>query len=326
MSDGPNGSSFTEILPLAPLQSGLFFEHLLSGKTSDAYIVQLVLSVRGPLDPVRLRAAAAAMLVRHPNLRAAFLHEGLSQPVQVVPETVDLPWREQDCSQAGAGEEAELLRGFAAAEQREGFDLRRPPGLRFMVVRWSAVRHSVIFTHHHILLDGWSLGIFVHQLFELYEENGAGTALPPPTPYRDYFSWLSGRDSGAAQEAWLRELAGARPASLGMALGTGADGAGLAASRHAGLSLTLSSSVSARLAEIARARHLTMSTMFLGLWGVGLGSIVGSTDVVFGTTISGRSPEINGVESAVGLYANTVPVRVSWSAWDPISEILTGLQ
>ncbi len=312
--EGPwvTDSSFSEILPLAPLQSGLLVEHLLAGRDRDPYLVQLVLSVRGPLDPARLRSAALALLGRHASLRAGFLHEGLSQPVQVIPHSVELPWLELDRSGASPAERPGLLSELALAEQRPGFDLRRPPAMRFAVVRWSAAEHSVIFTHHHLLLDGWSLGVFARELFELYDES----PLPAPVPFSEMFSWLEKRDSEAARAAWRRELAGVSPLLLADQVTAGPAGP------NGELNLELSAALSTRLAELARAWRVTHAAMFLGLWGLALGSFTGSDDVVFGTTISGRSPEIPGVESAVGLYANTIPVRVSWSAQDRVPDLL----
>ncbi|HEY2575703.1 MAG TPA: condensation domain-containing protein, partial [Streptosporangiaceae bacterium] len=321
MTGEMTASSFSEILPLAPLQRGLLFEHLLAGETADAYLVQLVLSVRGPLDHRRLRTAAELLLARHANLRAGFLHDGLSQPVQVIPHQAGLPWRELDRSGTPAAGRAGSLASIAAAEQQPGFDLRRPPAMRFAVIRWSPDEHSVIFTHHHILLDGWSLGLFAQQLFELYEARGAESALPPQVPYRELFSWLSRQDQEAAGEAWRHELDDVRPLLLGRHRAAGPD-----SPANGELNLEIGQDLSDRLAGIARGLHLTASTMFLGMWGIVLGSFTGSNDVVFGTTISGRSPEIQGIESAVGLYANTIPVRVSWSAQDCVADVLTAFQ
>ena len=326
MRNEDTGSPFAEILPLTPLQSGLFFEHLLAGDSSDVYVVQLVLSVHGPLDPARLRGAATQLLSRHDNLGAAFLHQGLSQPVQAIPKIIDLPWRELDLSQTPPGAQADVLHRLAGEESGQGFDIRRSPAMRFLVVRWSPARHSVVFTFHHILLDGWSIGLFFRELFELYDADGAERTLPPAVPYRRLFSWLSGRDKQAAQDAWSGELSGVSPLIVAPALAAGQVSQDGADYGHGEIQFTLSSAASARLAQMSRSRKLTMSTVFLGLWGIVLGTFAGSTDVVFGTTIAGRSPQIEGVESAVGLYANTVPVRVRWSADDRVSQVLSTVQ
>ncbi len=318
MDDELTDSAFSEILPLTPLQNGLLFEQLRAERATDAYVVQLVLSVSGPLDSARLRSAARALLDRHPHVGAAFLHEGLSQPVQVIPHRADLAWQELDRSNAAESQRTAVLDGLASAERLRGFALDQPPALRFVLIGWSPDQHSLICTHHHIVLDGWSLGIFAHELFTLYD---AG-ALAPAVPYRELFGWLSGRDRPAATQAWRRELSDLDPLLLAKTHSASParddDDAGE-------ISQELSAATSARLDELARRWKVTTSSLLLGLWGVALGSLTGRHDVVFGTTIGGRSPEIPAVETAVGLYASTIPVRVRWSPHDQLADVVAAL-
>jgi amino acid adenylation domain-containing protein len=319
---------FLDILPLSPLQEGLLFEHSYADDTTDSYRVQLVLDAHGQLDPRRLEAAATRLLERYPNVRAGFLHEGLDSPVQVIPGRPPvLPWRELDMPGQDAAERSDTLRRVAGEELRARFDLRRPPALRFALVRWSPAHHSVIFTHHHILLDGWSLGIFIQDWFALYDRSGGATPPPAGPPYRELLSWLAARDRDLAVASWRQELADLGPQTsvtqlpglLPAPLRQGRSGAG-------DVEVELTGELSARLAATARARQLTMSTVVLGAWGILLGRLTGSTDVVFGTTISGRSPDIDGVADAVGLFANTIPLRVRWSAGDSVAQVLAAFQ
>ncbi|MEU0487370.1 condensation domain-containing protein, partial [Streptosporangium sp. NPDC006013] len=178
-----------DILPLSPLQQGLFF-HALHDE-HDLYTAQVTLDLDGPLDVPALRAAAARLLERHSNLRAAFWHEDLSRPVQVIPDSVEPSWREVEGADPAA---------VAAEERARPFDLAVPPLIRFVLVRPEPGRHRLVITNHHILLDGWSTPLLVAELLALY----LGVEAPPAPPYKNYLAWLSRQDRAAAKDAWDR--------------------------------------------------------------------------------------------------------------------------
>ncbi|MGW6911272.1 amino acid adenylation domain-containing protein [Streptomyces sp. NPDC054940] len=289
----------TDVLPLSPLQEGLLFLALY--EPDDPYVGQLVLEIDGGFEPERMRAAATALLHRHPNLRAAFRSRSAGAPVQVVPADVKVPWEERD---------EDDLEAFLARDRARGFSVVRPPLLRF-----TALGDRLVLTHHHLLLDGWSLPLLVRELFSLY----GGTDLPPAAPYRDYLAWLGGRDHEAGAEAWRAHLAGlAAPTLLAPADRT-ADGHGV----H---ELVLSEALTDALTSTARAHRLTLNTVVQGLWGLLLSGFTGRDDVVFGATVSGRPPELPGAESMVGLFVNTLPVRVRIDPDEPLAELLARLQ
>ncbi len=300
-----------DVLPLTPLQEGLLFQAELD-RESDVYTVQLRIELAGPLDADRLRAAAAALLRRHANLRVGFRHAGLDRPVQVVPHEVELPWSTVDVA-----DPAELDR-LAAAERAHRFDLGRPPLLRLVLARLGPDRHRLLWTSHHIVLDGWSWPVLLGELVALHDSGGDEAALPPVTPYREYLAWLARQDRPAAERAWAAALAGAEPTLLV----PGAQASG----EPAALTAELSADAGRRLADQARQRGLTLNTTLQGAWALLLGALTGRSDVVFGATVSGRPAELPGVETMVGLFINTLPVRVRLDPARPVGELLAAVQ
>jgi len=195
-----------DILPLSPLQEGMLFQALYDEDGPDLYVHQLLLDLEGPLDVKALHRAARTLLQRHANLRVGFRRNGSAGPLQLVHSKVRVPWAQVDLS--GLDEErrtAELARR-ADEDRALGFDLARPPLLRFTVFRLGPQRFRLMLTKHHILLDGWSVPVLVRELFDLYGSQGDPSVLRPVTPYRDYLAWLAAQDPKAAREAWTGAL------------------------------------------------------------------------------------------------------------------------
>ncbi|MEU4768131.1 amino acid adenylation domain-containing protein [Actinosynnema sp. NPDC023794] len=304
-----------EVLPLAPLQEGLLFHALYDDRTPDVYTAQLVLELTGDVDAARLRVAAVRLVARHDNLRVSFRHEGRDRPVQLVAPTAEPPWTEVDLSDLTDDERARELDRLVAADRVERFDLGRPPLIRFTLVRLTGARHRLLVTHHHILLDGWSMPVMLGELLTLY----AGVALPPLTPYREFLAWHATRDRDAAERAWRDDLAGLTEPTL---VGAGRPAA-VAPQR---LVLAADAALTANLTGLAREHGVTLGGLVQAAWAVVLSGHTGNDDVVFGTTVSGRPPEIPGVESMVGLFINTVPVRVAVDPAESLVDLGRGLR
>ena len=201
-------SKLEDVLPLSPLQEGLLFHALYDTQGPDLYTVQLVLGVEGPLDVQALQVAAEALLERHANLRASFVHEGLSRPVQVIMPEVALPWCEVDLSGLGPAQCEERLAQLLAQERTLRFELGCGPLVRFSLIRLGGEPHRLVLSNHHLLMDGWSLPVLVRELFELYKHRGRSAALERVTPYKDYLGWIAAQDHQAAQAAWKSALEG----------------------------------------------------------------------------------------------------------------------
>jgi amino acid adenylation domain-containing protein len=307
-----------DLLPLAPAQEGLYFHALLDRDSTDRYVVQCRFRFAVDADGAALRDAATALLARYPNLRACFRHRGARQVVQLVPERVALPWAETDL-RASAEPEAELAT-LLAADARRGFDVTRPPLLRCLLVRLPD-RAELVLTAHHILLDGWSMAIVEYELGALYERRAD---LPAAPLFRDYLRWVHGRDQGEALAAWRSALTGATPTLLA---GSGPAVASASGEVETGVyRLELPRAGTGALHAGARTLGVTVNTFVQAAWALVLARGTGADDVVFGTVVSGRPPELCGVESMVGMLANTVPVRVTLRPGEPVAGLLRRIQ
>lgn len=310
--------SIQEVLSLSPLQEGLYFESAVAAGTDDTYVSQLPIDITGPLRPSQLKAAAVALLARHPNLRSAFRTTRDQRLVQVVASDVVVPWRQVDLSAKAPEEQREALQELAASENQP-FNLSRAPLIRFLVCRMTPEKFRFIITKHHILLDGWSMPILLRELFTLYS-NGVNVAeLPPVAPYKHYLSWLASRPSG--DETWRKILAGLEEPTIVAPTPTPRGHV-----RPAFVVRDLSVEQGRRVEQCARAHEVTVNTVVQTAWGMTLGALLGRRDVVFGTTVSGRPPHIPGIESMIGLFINTVPMRVRWDLSERVSDVWRRLQ
>lgn len=307
-----------DVMALSPLQQGLYsLAQLSTGDETgpggeDPYVIAMAADVSGSLDTALLRQCAATLLGRHPNLRASFLR-AQSNPVQVVPTRVDLPWRHI----TAAADEVDALE---ADERRRPFDLARGPVIRFLLIevtdQHDGARFRLIVVAHHIIIDGWSLPLFVGELISLYRAGGDPAVLPPPPRlYRDYIGWLAARDLQSSRELWREHLADlGGPTLVAPALGSSEPPAG----EHSRTEVKLDRAGSHRLAEAARSRGVTVNTLVQMAWAAVLSAFTDRCDVVFGVTVSGRPGELAGVETMVGLFINTVPLRVRL---DPVAHV-----
>ncbi len=311
------GHRLDDVLPLSPLQQGLAFHADYDERTTDVYTAQFVLDLTGPLDADRLRAAAQQVVERHANLRAGFWQTAGGTPYQGVVGRVAVPFEVRDVT-ASASPEAEA-RAVAEAERGRPFDLGRPPLLRWVLVRLGEERHRLVLTNHHILLDGWSMPVLFRELFALYRHGGAG--LPAVRPYADYLAWLAGVDRSAAESAWREALAGVEEPTL-VAPGFGAERTRVPERVRA----LVPAEVAGELTALARSWGVTLNTLVQVVWGVVLGGLTGREDVVFGAVVSGRPAELPGVEGMVGLFINTLPVRVQLEAAETIASLVRRVQ
>ncbi|MFD4786918.1 amino acid adenylation domain-containing protein [Streptomyces sp. NPDC058459] len=315
------GFQLEDVLPLTPLQAGMLFHSLYDSQAVDVYTTQFVFDLEGTVSVFALRGAIATLLRRHANLRVGFLHEDLDQPVQAVAAEVPVPLEELDLTSADG---PEALEAFIAEDRTRRFDLTTPPLMRFTLVHTGPARHRLVMTSHHLLFDGWSVPLLVRELFELYARQGDDLTLPRVTPYRTYLAWLAAQDRDTTLGTWRDALDGLETPTLlaGRSAPEGPDSAELPET----LVLELDRDTTHRLRDTARASRLTLNTLVQGAWGLVLGHLTGRSDVVFGTTVSGRPPEIPGIETMIGLFINTVPVRLRPEPGESLAALLTRLQ
>ncbi|HSB22524.1 MAG TPA: condensation domain-containing protein, partial [Burkholderiaceae bacterium] len=310
-----------DVLPLGPLQEGLLFHALYDAQAPDIYMVQLELGLEGALDSDRMAAAVQALVARHASLRARFRHEHLGRPVQIIVADATVPWRCIDLSSLDAAGRAERLAAVLAQERAARFDLAGAPLVRFALIRLAGDQHRLVLTNHHIVMDGWSMPVLVRELLTLYAHRGDAAVLPRVTPYRDYLAWMAGQDRNAARAAWREALAGLEEATR-----LAPHDPGRAPVAPEQMRLALSATLTAALTAQARQHGLTLNTLIQAAWAILLGRMSGREDVVFGVTVSGRPPEIAGIEGMVGLFINTLPLRVQLPPGTALLELLRQVQ
>ncbi|GAA2987876.1 condensation domain-containing protein [Streptosporangium longisporum] len=308
-----------DIYELSPLQQGMLLHSTHDG-AADMYLSQHMYEVEGPLDHQALERTWQAVLQAHPSLRTSFHWEGLDKPLQVVHRDVTLPVHRHDWTGMDPAGQRERLERLHAEDRAAGFDLTAAPLQRLHVVRLGEDRHSLTWTYHHLLLDGWSVAVVMTEVMARF---GGGPTPPDPPPYRDYIAWLQRQDPEATRDFWTRTLAGVTPSRLAVLRpwdprrGTGD------VSRR---TVDLPERLGRGLREAAARHRVTFGTLVQGAWAVVLRRYTGRSDVIFGSTSSGRPAELPQVERMVGLFANTLPVRVSVPDDGDVGEWLRDIQ
>jgi amino acid adenylation domain-containing protein/thioester reductase-like protein/non-ribosomal peptide synthase protein (TIGR01720 family) len=297
-----------DILPLTPLQEGLLFHASTAGDAGDLYAVQLEIAIAGPLDTDRLHDAVATVIGRHPNLVARFAQ--FDQPVQVIAADPVAPWQYVDM--AGASDVTQRLERLCANERAAVCDLAHQPTFRVALIRTAQDQHRLVFTNHHIVVDGWSVPILLREMFAAYQ----GEQLPAAASYRRLLTWLADRDRDAARAAWSEVFAGFDAPTLVAPpdrVGLGPRGS---------LSFAVPADLTQALGELARSCHTTVNVALQSAWAQVLMGLTGQDDVTFGATVSGRPADVPGADSMVGLFINTVPVRASTTLATTATDLL----
>ncbi|HXU45855.1 MAG TPA: amino acid adenylation domain-containing protein [Thermoanaerobaculia bacterium] len=314
------GSGVEDVYPLTPLQAGLRFESLAS--PLGVYLFQWHLCLDGPLRPGALRAALEAVTARHPSLRTAFFDRAERRAVQAVFRQVRVPFAQIDWTALPAARHAEALANLLAADLRRGIDPARPPLLRWALVRLGERRYRLLWTFHHLILDGWSVPIVLREIFALYLEAAGGrpASLPPAPPFRDHVEWLERQDTAAAERFWRTGLRGIAPSPFAAK----SEASGRKEFRERGA--LLGEPATERLRAVLPGARLTLQSAVLGAWGSVLAFHAKRAESVVGVAVSGRSAELGEVDSRVGMYVNTLPCRVRPAADRPALEWLSDLQ
>ncbi|MET3431180.1 amino acid adenylation domain-containing protein/non-ribosomal peptide synthase protein (TIGR01720 family) [Herbaspirillum seropedicae] len=302
---------------LSPMQAGMFF-HSSMNAGDGAYINQLRLDLAG-VDEARLEAVWREAVRRHPILRTGFRQQG-DAPEQWVAQPV-LHWRALDLSDQPPQQQAQLeqLEQIAAAELARGFDLAQPGLMRLVLAKMGEGRHHLIWTRHHLLLDGWSSAQLFAEIVRAY----AGEEIAAPTlAYRHYIDWLQARDGAAARDFWRAQLQHLEePTLLAGALPRPREDA----SGHAEHLAAISPAQWQALCQAAKAMRITPGTLLQGAWALVLQRCCGQSAVAFGVTVVDRPAELEGIESTLGLFINTLPLAVRLHAAQDCSDWLRAL-
>ncbi len=312
-----------DVYPATPVQAGMLF-HSRFAAQSGVYLQQVSCNLEGPFDRGAFIQAWQAVLDKYTVLRSAFIEDGQQRQLQVVHRRVGLPILEHDWREMAPEAEVERRWQTLLTEDRaQGFTVAQAPLMRLTLVRCDQTRHRLLWSHHHALLDGWCPGIIFNEVIRAYEGlySGARPTLGPSRAYRDYVDWLLKQDREIADAYWRRTLAGFdSPTPLGIARTPDVPGRG-----HGEQRMALTAKLTEELISFARHHRLTPNTLVQGAWAILLGRYGGARDVVFGITVSGRPADLAGTESMVGLFINTLPLRIRISPQTPVLEWLQAL-
>lgn len=326
----PSGTRDVEdIYQLSPLQQGMLF-HELAEPGSGLYMLHRGYELTGPLSSEIFLEAWQRAVSRHPPLRTSFNWKDVEVPVQIVYGGANRPPTVGDWSDVAEGELAERIEALAQ-EMLLPFDFEKAPLVRVALMRLSADRHYFALTFHHILMEGWSVEIILSEVFAecgaLME--GRVSTIPTRRPFRDYILWLTQQDRSAAETFWTRAMRGfsaptpllarfepdaaagaTTPEEEGPGKTKALEQAKQQDSRYVELRARLTEPDSAALRSLAQLHGITLNTVVQGAWAIVLSRYTGEDDTVFGSTVSGRSAALEGVDEMVGLFVNTLPARV----------------
>ncbi|MFN8596435.1 MAG: amino acid adenylation domain-containing protein [Anaerolineae bacterium] len=317
-----NAKAVEAVYPLSPMQQGMLF-HTVYAPESGVYHAQTACALHGDLDVDAFKRAWQCVIDRHAILRTAFAWKRLDKLLQVVHRQVTVPWEQDDWRAVPPADQHMLLLDYLQTDRARGFDLAQAPLLRLALMRTADDAYQFVWSHHHLLLDGWSVPILLKDVFTCYEamRTGREPQLEPVRPYRDYITWLQKQDPAHVAAYWQRMLAGfTAPTPLVV------DHAPHGAAHYAERTTFVSATATAELQALARQHHLTLNTIVQGAWALLLHRYSGDSDVVFGATVSGRPADLPGVESMLGVFINTLPVRARITADQPVLSWLIDLQ
>ncbi|TAE58570.1 MAG: amino acid adenylation domain-containing protein [Nostocales cyanobacterium] len=295
-----------DLYELSPMQQGMLF-HTLYTPGSEIYFEQLLCILSGDLNVDNFQSAWEQVVNRYSVLRSSFYWEEIEKPLQMVSKRVDIPWEKLDWRYLTTNEKQQKLEEFLIGDRQKGFVLDQPPLMRFTIIQLTEKTYQFVWSHHHILFDGWSMQIILKEVLTLYEaqQKGKHLKLQPVQPYREYIEWLQQQDINKAKQFWQQTLKGFETPTL-----IGKKGKEAYQKIYQEKHFQLSTIVTEKLQSLAKKHHLTLNNLVQGAWSLLISRYSREKDVVFGVTVSGRSAIIEQIEEMVGLFINTIPLRV----------------
>ena len=319
------GNNVEDAYPASPVQHGMLFHSLLEPQSS-AYMNQLIYKFTRGLDVDAFERAWQQAIDRHAILRTGFVWEGAGGPLQVVHRSVRVPIRHLDWRSLSEDARGPALQEFLAEDRRHGFQFDHPALMRMVLMRLDDKTYWMVWTLHHAMLDGWCQGLLVREVLQAYEHRTrcSAAAMEPAVSYREYIAWLRRQDGAAAERFWRNHLRGFRsPTRLRQIMEDGrtVDRAGYGEQR-----LELSDATTRAIYTLAQSQRVTVNTVIQAAWGILLAAHSGEEDVVFGATVAGRPPDLLAADSMLGVFINTLPVRVCVSPSVRLADWLQELQ
>ncbi|WP_139487924.1 non-ribosomal peptide synthase/polyketide synthase [Brevibacillus dissolubilis] len=318
------GHTIEKIYPLANMQKGMLF-HAMEDASSTAYFQQTVMQLRGVVDPAILEDSFNEIMQRHEILRASFEFQRVEEPRQVIMEQRNAEFAYMDIRDLSHPDKDMYVEKVLNQDKAKGFDLSKDTLMRVSLIRTEEASYTLVWSHHHILLDGWCLGIIFGELFQIYGAKLKGVAhqLKEPKPYSDYIRWLVDQDTEEGESYWRRYLEGYEEQA---AIPKAANSTGDKPYARKEKLLQFSKELTAGLTQLANRNSVTFNTVLQSIWGLVLAKYNNTDEVVFGTVVSGREAQVDGIEEMIGLFINTIPVRIKLDSHSRFQDVLELVQ
>ncbi|WP_088549662.1 non-ribosomal peptide synthetase [Paenibacillus aquistagni] len=316
-----------DIMALTPLQEGLLF-HYRSGQNKGHYTQQFALRMAGSCCVATFKQAWQDVARVNELLRTVYRWERLEKPIQIVLKEHEIPIEVHDYSQCSSEQSDAMVEEIKCKDRSKELNLEVAP-MRMMLCLLPDEACELVMTWHHILFDGWSNGVLLKEFLEAYQANAEGEARLQverrKTPFKRYVQLLKQEDKRSQQAYWEQELAGWQERTfLDVHHDDESDqwAAGAKGSAEGRYSVLLPKVKAEAITTYTQRHQVTLAALLYTAWGLLLGRYSKSEDVLFGTTVSGRPPELAGVEEMIGLFINTIPIRVSWQAEDSVHQLV----
>ena len=303
-----NDMEVQQIYQLSPMQEGMLF-HAIMDKESNAYYQLISYDTIGEIDVQTIEDAWNALIEKYAIFRTVFIHEEINKPMQVVLQERKIQIYFEDISSMTERVRENYIERYQEQEKQKGFNLSEDTLIRVTVLKTGPINHKIIWSYHHILMDGWSLGIVINDFFYIYQtiKKNEVLYLTETCPYYNYIKWLKKQNLEEGYAYWREYLDNYEQKII---LPKDSIKIKKKIYQQKNLKFQLNKETTTKLINIARKHNVTINTIFQTIWGILLQKYNNTEDVVFGAVVSGRPSEILGIESAVGLFINTIPVRV----------------
>ncbi|MEH2243329.1 amino acid adenylation domain-containing protein [Nostoc sp.] len=300
-----------DVYPLSPIQQGILF-HTLYTPELAMYFEQFCCILHGQLNISALRSAWQQVIDRHPVLRSAFYWEFLDHPLQVVHQQVEIPWYQEDWQSLSPDERQEYLKAFLDSDRQSNFILSQAPLMRITLIQMGEEEYQFIWSHHHLLIDGWSIPLILQEVFQIYQrlKQGQKLSLELRRTYSEYITWLQQQDITQAEKFWRHTLQGLTAPTTLLGGEISQKQSYLQDKKYQQQEIIISAAILTGIQTIARQNQLTLNTLLQGAWAILLSYYSSEQDVIFGATVSGRPPTLVGANAMIGVFINTLPMRV----------------
>lgn len=319
-----NAKNIESIYPISPMQEGMLF-YVLKNSVENAYFGQAVFNIEGNIDIKKFEESLKILAQRYEIFRTRIVYKKIEKPVQVVLKKTDVEFLYKNlCKIDEESKRVEALNSYIADDRKRGFDITNENLVRISIIHDDKNSYKLIWSFHHIILDGWCVGILAKELFELYNDkiNGKTIVSKQVVPYKRFIDWLQKQDKDKGIAYWSNYLNGLDNASI---IPESVSGKGSEYKREE-KTINLDLELSSGLMRLAKENNVTINTVFMAVWGLLLQKYNYSEDIVFGNVVSGRPPELDGIERMIGLFINSLPVRIKCERDMTFDSLLKNIQ